>query len=121
MDCCKPAGTPLQPNVRLSKDDCPDFDSHNKVLGKQYQQIMGALQYLTNWTHCELAHPVGKLSSFLVNPGPTHMEQAKHVLRYLSGSLDKATPTLDTARLVMFCSWLVQLCHGNPRNRTSWP
>eukprot|EP00961_Rhodomonas_salina_P205827 2778550-Rhodomonas_salina.1 len=62
MDGCKPASTPLQPNVRLLKDDCPYFDSRDKALGKQYQQIVGALQYLANWTHGELAHPVGELS-----------------------------------------------------------
>lgn len=91
VDSCKPTSTQLQPNVRLSKDGCPDFETVDKAFGKQYQQIVGALQYLASWTHGELAHPVGELSRFLSNPGQTHMEQAKHVLHYLTGSLKEVS------------------------------
>ncbi len=36
----------------------------------------------------DLAYSVGVLSRCCSNPGPTHVELVKHVLRYLSGTLE---------------------------------
>ena len=36
----------------------------------------------------DLAYSVGVLSRFCSNPGPAHVELVKHVLRYVSGTLE---------------------------------
>ncbi len=49
---------------------------------------MGALMWPAIHSHPDLAFSVGVLSRFCSNPGPTQVELVKHVLRYVSGTLE---------------------------------
>lgn len=49
---------------------------------------MGAFMRLAMHACLDLAYLVGVLSRFYNNPRPTHVELVKHVLRYISGTLD---------------------------------
>eukprot|EP00961_Rhodomonas_salina_P158191 2129584-Rhodomonas_salina.3 len=78
--------TPLEPNIRLSKEDCPVYGQHNKAFVREYQQVVGSLQYLCNWSRPDLTQSVNECARFMANPGPTHMDSAKRILRYLAGT-----------------------------------
>ena len=49
-----------------------------------YIQIIGSIIYVTQ-TCPDVLHAVGVLSQFSANPGKTHLESLKRVLRYLKG------------------------------------
>jgi hypothetical protein len=52
-----------------------------------YRQIIGSLMYLTN-TRLDICFAVNTLSQFLVETRHVHLVAAKHVMRYLKGTLD---------------------------------
>jgi len=76
--------TPMVPHTYLSKHDCPAEPDVKTV--KYYQQLLGSLQYLACATRPDIAMAVNSCCQFLSNPGPTHVEAAKHILRYLKGT-----------------------------------
>ena len=78
--------TPLEPKVRLSKADCPAVP--DKKVVKAYQQLVGSLMYIACATRPDIAYAVNTCAQFMTNPGPRHIEAAKHVLRYLKGTKD---------------------------------
>ena len=52
-----------------------------------YRQIIGSLMYLTN-TILDICFVVNTLIQYMVNPKHIHLVGAKHVMRYLKGTLD---------------------------------
>ena len=52
-----------------------------------YKQIIGSLLYLTN-TRPDICFVVNTLSQYLVQPRRVHLVAAKHVMRYLKGTID---------------------------------
>jgi hypothetical protein len=52
-----------------------------------YRQIIASLMYLTN-TRLDICFAVNTLSQFLVEPRRVHLVAAKHVMRYLKGTID---------------------------------
>ena len=52
-----------------------------------YHQLIGSLMYLVN-TRPDLCFVVNTLSQFMVEPRSVHWVAAKHVLHYLSGTVD---------------------------------
>jgi hypothetical protein len=52
-----------------------------------YMHIIGSLMYLTN-TRPDIYFSVNTLSQFLVEPRRVHLVAAKHVMRYLKGTID---------------------------------
>jgi len=87
MQNCKPASTPFAPDTHLTGDDCCDrADPKNKYQIKHYQQLVGALLYLSGGTRPDIAYAVNQLAKFMSNPGTSHVVAAKRVLRYLAGT-----------------------------------
>eukprot|EP00961_Rhodomonas_salina_P226837 3066961-Rhodomonas_salina.1 len=80
--------TPLEPNTHLTRDDCPAPGQVNKQFRCEYQRIVWSLMYLAaaSFTRPDLAHAVNQCSRFMANPGPSHMEAARRILRYLAGT-----------------------------------
>ena len=62
-------------------------DTSKVVDATLYRQIIGSLMYLTN-TRPDICFVVNTLSQYIVNPKHIHLIGAKHVLRYLKGTLD---------------------------------
>jgi hypothetical protein len=98
MTECKPVKTPLPRDLNLSLMDSPD--EVNPELQSEYRGIVGSLMYLYQWTRPDLGFAVTFLSRYLHKPGDKHLQAAKHVLRYLKGTVELGIQyTRDLARL----------------------
>jgi hypothetical protein len=68
----------------LSKADC----SNDGEYADEYATIVGELQYAATITRPDIAFAVSTLARFMSNPGKRHMEAAKHLLRYVAGTVE---------------------------------
>jgi hypothetical protein len=74
--------TPLETKLKLLVDTSSDL-----IDATLYRQIIGSLMYLMN-TRLDICFFVSTLSQFLVEPRHVHLVVAKHVMKYLKGTLD---------------------------------
>ena len=79
---CKAMATPMDSNLNLLADDPSEL-----VDVTHYRQIIGSLMYLTN-TRPDICFAMNTLSQYLVQPRWVHLVAAKHVMRYLKGTID---------------------------------
>jgi hypothetical protein len=79
---CKSMNTPMETKLKLLVDTSSEL-----VDATLYRQIIGSLMYLTN-TRPDICFVVNTLSQYLVEPRRVHLVVAKHVMRYLKGTLD---------------------------------
>ncbi|MCO5550233.1 hypothetical protein L7F22_003716 [Adiantum nelumboides] len=90
MERGKSSSTPLAPHLKLSKADCPKFDTKKAEMAKiPYACACGSLMYAMVATRPDIAYAVGVVSRFMSNPGKKHWEAVKGVLRYLNGTKDR--------------------------------
>ena len=73
---------PIDSNLKLLADDSSEL-----VDVTQYRQIIGSLMYLTN-TRPDICFAMNALSQYLVQLRRVHLIAAKHVMRYLKGTID---------------------------------
>ena len=78
----KSIATPMDANLKLLSDE-----SSKLVDITQYRHIIGSMMYLTN-TRPYICFAVNTLSQNLVKPRRVHLIAAKHVMRYLKGTID---------------------------------
>jgi hypothetical protein len=78
----KSMNTPIEAKLKLLVDTSSEL-----IDAMLYRQIIGSLMYLTN-TRPDICYAVNTLSQFLVEPRHVHLVVAKHVMRYLKGTLD---------------------------------
>jgi hypothetical protein len=76
---CKSMYTPMETKLKLLVDTSLEL-----VDATLYRQIIGSLMYLTN-TRPDICF---SLSQYLVEPRCVHIVAAKHMMRYLKGTLD---------------------------------
>ena len=74
--------TPMDTNLKFLSDE-----SSKLVYVTQYRHIIGSLMYLTN-IRPDICFVVNTLSYYLVKPRNVHLIVAKHVMRYLKGTID---------------------------------
>jgi hypothetical protein len=79
---CKSMNTPMEAKLKLLVNT-----SSNLIDATLYRQIIGSLMYLTN-TRPDIYFAMNTLSQFLVEPRRVHLMVAKHVMRYLKGTVD---------------------------------
>ena len=79
---CKVMATPMDSNLKLLADDSSEL-----VDVTHYRQIIGSLKYLKN-TRPDICFAVNTLSQYLIQPRQVHLVAAKHVKRYLKGTID---------------------------------
>jgi hypothetical protein len=82
MTNAKYARTPLPTGYTPT----PNEGEVNPQLRTQFQQIIGSLLYIMLGTRPDIAFAVTKLAQFAANPSKEHLDKAKYVLRYLSGT-----------------------------------
>jgi hypothetical protein len=79
---CKSMNTPMETKLKLLVDTSSEL-----IVAMLYRQIIGSLMYLMN-TRPDICFAMNTLSQFLVEPRHVHLVAAKHVMRYLKGTLD---------------------------------
>ena len=79
---CKFMATPMDTNLKLFSDETSE-----QVDMTHYRHIIGSLMYLVN-TRPYICFDVNTLSQYLVKPIWFHPIVAKHVRRYLKGTID---------------------------------
>jgi hypothetical protein len=78
----RPMSTPMITNwKKLSASDSQLVDA------TVYRQLIGSLMYLVN-TRPNICFAVNTLSQYMVEPRSVHMVGAKHILRYVAGTVD---------------------------------
>jgi hypothetical protein len=82
IEDCKPMTTPMITN--LKKLNSSESDKVNPTI---YRQLIGCLMYLTN-TRPDICFAVNTLSQHMVDPRKIHWVAAKHILRYLKGTIE---------------------------------
>ena len=65
-----------------------EFQDSDKDI-KQYQTMVGSITFAMIETRPDIAFATSVISRNAKNPGKTHMEAAKHILRYLSGTKNR--------------------------------
>jgi transposase InsO family protein len=86
---CRPVSTPLDPGTRLDASLAPSTPAEVAFMRTvDYVGAVGALMYLAIVTRPDIAYAVGVLCRFMANPGPEHWKAAKHLLRYVAGTID---------------------------------
>jgi hypothetical protein len=92
---CKSMDTPMTTDIRKVRDS--DSDPVDTSL---YQQLIGSLMYLVN-TLPDIFFVVNTLSQFQVEPRHDHWTAAKHVLRYIRGTLKYGLSWKHSTRLAL--------------------
>ena len=95
MGDCRPMSTPMGKKLHASEGELVD--------PTLYRHLIGSLMYLVN-TRPNLCFAVNTLSQFMVDSSSVHWVVAKHVLRYLAGTMDFG---LWTTGGQMGSDWLV--------------
>jgi hypothetical protein len=79
---CKPLNTPMEAKMKLLVDTSSEL-----IDATLYRQIIGSLMYLMT-TRPDICFAMNTLSKLLVEPRHVHLVAAKHVMRYLKGTID---------------------------------
>jgi hypothetical protein len=82
--------TPTNGYTDLLPPDSTTRDPEPSTNIREYQTIIGKLNWVARGTRADTAFAIGKLSQFLVNPTKRHLGGATRVLRYLNTTKDCA-------------------------------
>ena len=70
MKHAKPVSTPLGAHFKLRKKSCSSFKKEKKDISSTiYSLVVGSLMYAMVCTRLDIAHAIGVVSRFTVNPG----------------------------------------------------
>ena len=84
-----PMDNPVEKNLSLSLDMCPNMPNEKEQMSKvPYSSAVGSLMYAMMCTRPYICHVIGLVSRFQSNPGTKHWMAVKRMLRYLKGRLD---------------------------------
>ncbi|XP_072052143.1 secreted RxLR effector protein 161-like [Arachis hypogaea] len=89
MKNAKSVVTPLAPHFRLSSKQSP-IRAEDKAYMENvpYASAVSSLMYAMVCTRPDISQAVSVVSRFMANPGKTHWEAVKWILRYLKGTID---------------------------------
>ncbi|XP_072077812.1 uncharacterized protein [Arachis hypogaea] len=99
LDCAKPMGTPMHPNIKLDKDE------HGRDVDEtRYRGMIGSLMYLTS-SRPDIIQSVGVCSRFQSKAKESHLSAVKRIIRYVLGTTNYGLwfPKTDSFQLVGFC------------------
>ena len=88
MEGSKPVSTPIELGTQLEVSQQPATEQErSEMVNVPYRSAIGSLMYLATCTRPDLAASVSELSKFSQDPGMTHWEGVKRVLRYVKGTV----------------------------------
>jgi len=67
----------------------PSEEPPSKERYQLFNQIIGELQHLSNHTRPDITYAVNHLARFLQNPSTEHIAGAKHIWKYIAGTMEK--------------------------------
>lgn len=82
MEDSKPKSTPMEKSLHLEKGD------ENNCSKCPYRELVGCLMYATVTTRPDLCAATGYLSRYQSCFDDRHFNHAKHILRYIKGTID---------------------------------
>ncbi|QRV80821.1 Pol polyprotein/retrotransposon [Ceratobasidium sp. AG-Ba] len=88
---CRPMDTPMLANAIKtlpSHKDKLDDAAVEFMRDKNYRRLLGCLNWLAQGTRPDIAYAISRLGQAQLNPHPAHWQALKHVLHYLSRTLD---------------------------------
>ena len=85
MEDSNSVATPLHSSTRLSSTSAKDIRDSSSF---PYREILGYLNHAAISTRPDIPHAVSQLAQFSSRYGSTHITAAKHLLRYIKGTLD---------------------------------
>ena len=80
---CKSMATLMDANFKKLRESTSNSDMIHPTM---YRQLIGSLMYLTN-TRMDICFVVNDLSQFMSDLKKIHWVSAKHVLKYLCGTM----------------------------------
>ena len=86
MADCKSTSMPISPSVQL----CSEAEGNARLDQnghKLFRRLIGRLIFLVVATRPDIAFAVNQLSQYLARPNKIHLTAAKHVLRYIKGTI----------------------------------
>ena len=87
MKNAKPVSTPLATHFKLSAALSPQTNEEiHDMPYIPYASAVGSLMYAMVCTRPEISHAMSVVSRYMANPGKTHWQAMKWILRYLRGS-----------------------------------
>ena len=87
MKHVKLVSTPLGAHFKLRNKSCSSSKKEKKGIASTiYSSAVGSLMYAMVCTQPDIAHAVGVVSRFMVNPDKDHWEAMKWIFKYLRGS-----------------------------------
>jgi hypothetical protein len=89
MSQCNPVSLPMDPNFPFGHPT--DVHPHIDDLDTKYRKLAGELLYLAMYTQPDIAHTIMHLAQNNSSPELCHYTAAKHVLRYLAGTINLRT------------------------------
>ena len=77
-------------SLKVTKDPFLPKEENEELLGPEipYLSAIGALMYLENYTQLDIAFSVNLLARYSSAPTKRHLNEIKHILRYLRGTSD---------------------------------
>ena len=114
---CRPIGAPMAIGYADEKAD-PNTPSADVP----YAELIGSLMYLATRTRPDIATALSQLSRHMQHHTDTHWVAAKHVLRYLRGTLDYRLTFNHSAALspVAYADATYSSDHASSRSRTGF-
>ena len=86
MKHAKSVNTPFGAHFKLRKKSCSSSKKKKKDIASTiYSLAVGTLMYVMVCTQPDIAHAVGVVSKFMINPGIDHWEAMKWIFRYFEG------------------------------------
>ncbi|XP_042043367.1 secreted RxLR effector protein 161-like [Salvia splendens] len=81
--------TPTSPHFKLSVSQKPANDQERKLMSKvPYASIVGSIMYMMLCTRPDLSHAISLTSRYMADPGSTHWQALKWIMKYLVGTQD---------------------------------
>ncbi|CAM8895916.1 unnamed protein product [Rhodiola kirilowii] len=90
MQNAKPVSILVASHFKVSKDQEPqDEQERDLIKNVPYSNVIGCLLYAMVCTRPDISHGVSLVSRHMANPGRSHWQVVKWMLRYIKGTLDK--------------------------------
>lgn len=86
MESCNPVSAPMNANIRLASASADDIAAHAVY---PYREVVGCLNHAAVHTRPDISHAVSQLAPFSSCYGEVHITAAKHLLRYIKGTLKR--------------------------------